>query len=162
MKKFIIGAMLLLSVALLQAQDYQSSIGVRLGLSNGIIYKHFISKENSIEGILATRYGGFLVTGLYEFNNELKEESGINWYYGIGGHIGYFNGNRTSYPGWWESNRDNPYTILGADAIIGIEYTFYDTPVSISLDWKPGFNLLGHSGVWGDNAALSIRYILKY
>lgn len=160
MKKIIIASVLFLCVGLLQAQDYQSSIGIRTGLSNGVTYKHYISRYNAVEAIFAIRYGGFMVSGLYEFNNEM-EEPGLNWYYGIGGHLGYFNGNRTSYPGWWESNRVDAYTILGADAIIGIEYAFYDTPVSLSLDWKPAFNLLGHSGLWGDNIALSIRYILK-
>jgi hypothetical protein len=31
------------------AQDYQKSIGVRLGLSNGITYKQFVSQSNAIE-----------------------------------------------------------------------------------------------------------------
>lgn len=160
MKKFIIGAILFLSLGVLQAQDYETSIGIRTGLSNGITFKHFVSRYNAFEGILSTQYGGFIVSGLYEFHNPL-EDLGLNWYYGIGGHLGYFNGNRTNYPGWWEMNKTDSYTILGADAIIGIEYTFYEAPISLSLDWKPGFNLLGHSGFWGDNFALSIRYILK-
>lgn len=160
MKKIIIGVIIFLSTGVLHAQDYQTSIGIRTGLSNGITIKHFVSRYNAFEGILAIRYGGFIASGLYEFNNELKEP-GLNWYYGIGGHLGYFNGHRNSYPDWWGLNRDDSYTIMGTDAIIGIEYTFYEAPISLSLDWKPGFNLLGHSGFWGDNFALSIRYILK-
>lgn len=160
MKRLIIVIILFLSIGIIQAQNYQTSIGVRSGYSNGITFKQYDSRYNAFEGLLATQYGGFILTGLYEFNNEFSE-SGLNWYYGFGAHLAYFKGNRNAYPYWWGTNRTDAYTILGADAIIGIEYTFYETPISLSLDWKPAFNLFGHSGLWEDNIAFSIRYILK-
>lgn len=160
MKRLIIVIILFLSLGIIQAQDYQTSIGIRSGYSNGINVKHFVSQNYAFEAILATQYGGLILTGLYEFNNEFRD-SDLNWYYGFGAHLAYFKGNRNAYPYWWGMNRTNAYTILGADAIIGIEYTFHETPISLSLDWKPSFNLFGHSGFLEDNFAFSIRYIIK-
>jgi len=31
--------------------------------------------------------------------------------------------------------------------------------VNIGLDWKPMLNLIGHTGFWGDGAAISVRYV---
>ena len=160
MKRLAIVIILFLSMSIIQAQDYETSIGLRSGYSNGITVKHFGSQNYAFEGILATQYGGLIITGLYEFNNEFNG-SDLNWYYGFGAHLAYFKGNRNHYPYWWETNRTEAYTVLGADAIIGIEYTFHDIPISLSLDWKPSFNLFGHSGLLEDNFAFSIRYIIK-
>jgi hypothetical protein len=49
--------------------------------------------------------------------------------------------------------------VVGIDGIIGMEYNIEEIPFNISLDWKPGFNILGHTGFWGDELALSVRYI---
>ena len=48
---------------------------------------------------------------------------------------------------------------IGIDGIIGIEYNIEPIPFNISLDWKPGLNLIGYTGFWGDELAFSIRYI---
>lgn len=160
MKKLFITSIFILLCGIIQAQDYKTAIGVRMGQSQGISVKHFTSRYTAVEGIFSSRFGGYIVTGLFEFNNEMYEP-GLNWFYGIGGHAGYFPGNRTNYPDWWENNPDDPYTILGADAILGMEYVFYNAPISIALDWKPSFNLIGLSGIWGDNVCLTIRYTLK-
>ena len=77
----------------------------------------------------------------------------LNWYYGGGAHIGFWNGNSS----WGE--RDRAYTIIGIDGIIGIEYNFTEAPINIGLDWKPAINLTGYTGFWGDGGALSVRYI---
>ncbi|NLB27203.1 MAG: hypothetical protein GX820_10985, partial [Bacteroidales bacterium] len=47
------------------AQDYNTGIGFRGGLSNGLTIKHFISYNSAIEGLLSTRWRGFHITGLY-------------------------------------------------------------------------------------------------
>ena len=36
------------------AQDYQTGVGLRLGVSNGLTVKHFLSDRAALEGILHT------------------------------------------------------------------------------------------------------------
>jgi len=156
MKKFVFGMMLLMAFSIsLNAQNYTTGVGFRGGLSNGLTIKHFISSSSAIEGIVAGRWGGILITALYEFDNEFNTP-GFNWYYGAGGHVGIWN--TPKHASWWvEGDVSSP--IIGVDAVLGIEYTFPEFPLSISLDWKPAFNLIGYTGVWADSGAFSIRYV---
>ena len=54
-----------------------------------------------------------------------------------------------------------PDLAIGIDGIIGLEYTFDEVPFSISLDWKPTFNIAEHAAFLADEAGLSIRYVIK-
>ena len=154
MKKFFItfSACMLIAVAV-YSQEYQTGIGFRGGLSNGLTFKHFISSEKAVEGLLSARWGGFNVTGLYEIHANAFDAIGLYWYYGFGGHVGSWN---TKY----DSNRNyNNSSIIGVDGIVGLEYNIGQIPFNISLDYKPGLNLIGQTGFWGDEFALSIRYV---
>jgi len=149
MKKILFVSIVLITAGLinLKAQDYKTSAGIRAGLSTGITLKHFIATSDAVEGILTTRYGGFNVTGLYERHGGAFDTDHLYYFYGGGAHIGM----------WAE--KDSPtYTVIGIDGIIGLEYVFTEIPFNLSLDWKPGFNLIGYSGFWGDEVALSFRY----
>jgi hypothetical protein len=157
MRKIILTLTLALLISsFANAQDYNNGVGLRLGFSNGLSVKHFISQRSALEGLLSTRWRGFDITGLYEMHNQAFDVERLNWYYGGGGHIGFWNGDNTS--GRWGVAGVN-YTVIGIDGIIGIEYNFAEVPINISLDWKPAFNLTGYSGFWGDGGALSIRYV---
>lgn len=136
------------------AQDYNTGIGLRGGFSNGITIKHFIGDNTAIEGILTSRWKGFSITGLYEIHNVAFKTERLNWYYGIGGHIGFWNGDNVN----WVKD-DKNYTVIGVDGILGLEYNFNEIPINLSIDWKPAFNIIGYSAFWGDGGALSIRYI---
>ena len=134
------------------AQDYRNSIGVRLGPSNGISYKHFFSGSEAFEGLFSVRWGGFTITGLYERHIPVFNTAGMFFYYGAGGHIGFYN----SDP--WLRNHSS-VTVIGIDGIVGLEYIFKEIPFNISLDYKPALNFIGYSGFWHDEIALSFRYI---
>jgi hypothetical protein len=58
----------------------------------------------------------------------------------------------------WSSN-NNAYTVIGIGGILGLEYNFNEIPINISIDWKPAFNIIGHTSFWGDGA-FSIRFII--
>ncbi|HDR51762.1 MAG TPA: hypothetical protein ENN90_09135 [Mariniphaga anaerophila] len=155
MRKLKLAFTLFFAIAMAaNAQDYNTGIGVRGGLSNGLTVKHFIGSNTALEGILSTRWQGFNITGLYEIHANAFDTPRLNWYYGFGGHIGFWDGYK-GHP-WFN---DGTYTIIGIDGIIGIEYNIEPIPFNISLDWKPGFNIIGYTGFWGDELALSIRYI---
>jgi len=155
MKKIIITMSLaLLMVTVLNAQDYKTGIGLRGGLYSGLTVKHFISQKVALEGLVSTRWSGLEVTGLYEVHKQAFDVERLNWYYGGGAHIGFYNGNNTTW-----GSAGTSYTVLGVDGILGIEYNFKEIPINLGLDWKPSFNIIGYSHFFGDGAALSIRYI---
>jgi len=137
-----------------KSQDYNTGIGLRGGWGTGLTVKHFLGDKAAVEGILDSRWRGFSLTGLYEIHNTAFDIDRLNWYYGFGGHIGFWNGKNV---GWADDN--NNYTVIGIDGILGIEYNFDFIPINLSIDWKPALNLAGSSGFWGDGGAISIRYI---
>ncbi|MDA3943431.1 MAG: hypothetical protein PF694_07815 [Bacteroidetes bacterium] len=137
-----------------KAQDYNTGIGFRGGFSNGLTIKHFVSQKAAFEGILSSRWSGFQITGLYEIHNRAFNADRLNWYFGFGAHIGFWNGNKVPW-----SDDDEKYTVVGIDGILGLEYNFREIPINLSIDWKPELNFYGHNGFWGDGGALSVRYI---
>ena len=149
----LILAALLIS-ANVKSQDYINSIGVRLGLSQGITFKHFVTTTDAAEGILAARWGGFNITGLYERHMNAFDVDELYFFYGGGAHLGFWNGNVNP----WFSDRTS-HTVIGIDGVIGLEYVFSQIPFNASLDWKPALNLIGYAGFWGDELALSLRFM---
>jgi hypothetical protein len=135
-------------------QDYRTALGLRAGLPYGLTVKHFLSKKNALEGILASSWSGFVVTGLYENEHWTGQYPGLNWFWGLGAHAGFWDAGANP-------NVDDTYSgsIIGADFILGLEYTFDDFPLNLSLDLLPTFNLIGYTGWGGINGALSIRYV---
>jgi hypothetical protein len=155
MKKILLTITLVLIITLSAgAQDYRTGIGVRGGLFTGLTLKHFISERAAIEGLFETRWSGLGITGLYEIHANAFDVDRLNWYYGIGGHVGFYNGDNTTW-----GTAGTSYSVLGVDGILGIEYNIGEIPINISLDWKPVINLINYGGFWGDGGALSIRYI---
>lgn len=156
MKKILFITAILISVAFVtNAQEYNTGIGIRGGPSNGLTVKHFISDDTALEGLFATRWGGFNLTGLYEIHALAFDTPRLYWYYGFGAHVGFWDGKKNDY--WFEES--GHYTVLGIDGILGIEYNIENIPFNISLDWKPGLNIIGYTGFWGDEAAISVRFV---
>jgi len=148
MRKLILTVVLAVSIVVLaSAQDYKTGIGLRAGFSNGITLKHFVSDSRAFEGILASHWSGFDITGLYEIHNQAFDVQHLNWYYGFGAHIGNYSTSSVSG------------TVLGIDGVLGIEYNFSEAPINIGLDWKPAINIIGNSAFWPDGGALSVRYV---
>ncbi|HLP73142.1 MAG TPA: hypothetical protein VK155_09585 [Bacteroidales bacterium] len=157
MKKIILATIVVFIIAVsASAQDYKTGIGLRAGYPAGLTVKHFLNRTAALEGLLSTRWGGFVVTGLFEAHKPLADVDRLHWFYGFGAHVGFWNGHY-NYNYWGEPG--TAYTLVGIDGILGLEYNFKEIPVNIGLDWKPAFNLTGYQGFWGDNGALSIRYI---
>ena len=156
-KPFLLLAFIALISLSVSGQDYKTSIGLRAGLPYGLTAKHFLSKTNAVEGILASSFwGGFVITGLYENEHWTGWYPGLNWFWGGGAHIGF-----------WDTNRNNPYydetyggnAVLGLDAIIGLEYTFDEIPLNLSIDFLPTVNIIGYAGWGGPYFAVSGRYV---
>jgi len=153
MKKLLTIAILFVVLTItLNAQDYRTSLGIRAGVPYGLTVKHFLSEQNAFEGILASRWGGFVITGLYENEHWTGEYPGLNWFWGVGAHIGFWD--NTPY-----FNHVNSNAVLGVDGVVGLEYTFDEIPLNLAIDLLPSVNLIGSSGWNGINGALSFRYV---
>jgi len=136
-------------------QLYKTGVGARLGFFNGLTVKHYLHQGRAVEGILSTRWDGIFITGLYEFQRSFPDVNNLEWFYGGGAHIGFWDGRRG--PGLYGET----HSAVGLDLIIGLEYTFDEVPFSASVDWKPAFNIIGRTGWWGDGVALSVRYTFR-
>ncbi|HBS87942.1 MAG: hypothetical protein A2W91_10505 [Bacteroidetes bacterium GWF2_38_335] len=155
MKKIALIVLIFVAAVAAKAQDYNTGIGIRLGPFSGVTLKHFLGEGKAVEGILNTRYHGFSIHGLIEFEKPLGDVSGLSWYFGFGGHIGFYD--RYNFPDHYAYHED--IVTIGADGILGIEYTFEEIPLNLSIDWKPQIDLIGYGEFWGDGFALSARYI---
>lgn len=155
MKKILLSLIILSAIWLSSyGQDYKTSLGLRAGLPYGLTVKHFLNKYNALEGILASRWQGFIITGLYENEHQTGIYPGFNWFWGFGGHVGFWGADENP-------NLKNSYSgsVIGLDGILGIEYTFDEIPLNLSLDIMPSVNLIGVTGMGGIHSALSIRYV---
>ena len=148
MKNLLRSALLLFIVTCVgqvsHAQDATHGLGLRAGSPYGITYKHY-SGSKAFEGILYGWNGGLGITGLLEFQRETGAAN-LQWFYGVGAHIGTA-----------DDDHDDDDFELGADGIIGLEYFIPGAPISLGLDFKPEFNLVGNTG-FDPAGALSIRY----
>lgn len=142
-----------------KAQDYTAGVGLRFGgHENGITGKYFINESTAYEGILGFRTGVVVLTGLYEKHAPAFDVPDLKWYFGVGAHIGGINGERyRRYTG----NDDKVYgsgLLLGADAVIGLEWLIPNAPLSLGADLHPRIELA--KGPFLDlEPAISIRYI---
>lgn len=153
MKKLIIVLIVLsFNCGVVNAQNYNTGIGLRGGFSSGITLKHVMSDNNAIEGILATQHKGLLITLLYERHVSAFDVPGLFWYYGAGGHLGMYDENDP--PGYL----DNTYVLLGINGVVGLDYKIEEIPINISLDLMPRMHVVGYTGLrWG--GGFSLRYV---
>ena len=154
LKKFFFAALLITAfTTTLQAQSYNSAFGVRLGYDNGLTLKKFLAPASAAEFILSASPRHFQLTGLYEYQLPVEGTSNLDWYLGIGAHLGGIHKDRENYDG---------SLLLGADLIAGLEYIFPSAPFTASLDWKPSFNLTNnYNNYWYSSFALSLRYTFR-
>ena len=128
----------------LQAQDaYTQAAGLRVGPLTGVSYKRFVTFAGTIEGILGYNFTNgrtYSLTGLYEQHFFLSYE--LNAF--VGGGLTF-------------SRNSNDFRMLG-EAIVGLEYTFQNSPLNFSADYKPAFLIFDQQFIFNE-FALTIRYV---
>ncbi len=164
MKKILFVSMLLMSFGFLQAQDYNTGIGLRGGPSSGLTVKHFLSDKAAFEGIFSSRWGGWNITGLYEINKPFSTPR-LNWYYGGGAHVAVYNGRSYHYNRFgreFEYSNSNDVG-FGINGIIGLEYRLPDNvPIAFSVDLKPFLEITtGGDAGFALDPSIGIRFIIK-
>ncbi len=171
MKKLTVFFALVLLTIAGSAQDYKTGLGFRLGgINSGLTVKHFTGSTTALEGIVGFARHSLSITGLYEKHQAFPNAAGLKWFYGLGGHVGFFQGDY-SYGYYryykYKGNKvivydDDVYTsrtYLGVDFIIGLEYKFNGAPITIGLDVKPQIDIVpGFYGYF--DGALTFRFTL--
>ncbi len=136
----------------INAQNYNTSLGVRLGYDSGIAFKYFFTPVNPAEFILSVSPRYFQLTGLYEMQKFVPGSSDLSWVLGAGGHIGGIHYDKDKYK--------NSF-LLGVDVLAGLEYSIARTPYSVAFDWKPTINFTNsYNDYWLNGFAISLRYRL--
>lgn len=135
-----------------QAQPYRNAVGLRVGSANGVSWHQFFGRsQTGFETMLVYRRGGARVIGMLTHHLELGYQSDFFLYGGIGGHAGM--------TGIFEADSYNQQA-YGVDFMIGVQYVFPYSPIAVSFDLKPMFELYGGTRFSGNNAGVSIRFLL--
>lgn len=127
--------------------SYTTAIGVRAIGTSGITFKRFTASNKALEGILGFGPGALSVTLLFEKYLNAFDEAGLNWYYGIGGHIAS-QSDWVRYDGIRRYQRTSGDFGVGVDGIFGMEYKINEIPIAVSLDVKPFLEVTTNGSVF--------------
>ena len=132
-----------LTISTSNAQSYNNAVGLRAAWGVGGTFKHFLSEKVAAEavlnywnrGTLGFRYSRTRIMVLAQVHNDLAEVTeGLQWYVGGGAFVGFWGGNYSRY---YEFKQ----TKIGLSGVLGLDYTFAELPINISIDWMPSLTL---------------------
>ena len=135
------------------AQDYNTGIGGRGGVFNGLTFKQFISSYDAFEVVGAIHYGGLFISGMYQRHTNAFDVPGLNWYYGAGAFVGFYSDNR--HPSW---TGEGSHTGFGVNGVVGLEYKIDEIPISIGVDIIPALDIFDVTRFWV-GGGITIRYV---
>lgn len=142
----LIPAILILNSMTSNAQIYKNAAGIRIGpsapaIKTGFTYKRFLNDAHALEAMLSVTEGIGLGV-LYEIHQPLTPDN-LQWYVGFGGYAAVYK--KDSY--------------VGGTGIIGLDYTFTQIPLNVSVDWKPELNIIEKFYFEGSTVGFSFRYV---
>jgi len=137
-----------------KGQTYDQGIGLRGGVTSGITYKNFVGESAALDLIVGFQYDGLQVHGLYEIHTQAFGQKGLNWYYGVGGHVGFYS---DDYDPPYDDYDHGSEPVFGVDGILGIEYKIQEIPFTIGVDIKP-FLEFTDPGLYFWDAGLTVRF----
>lgn len=117
-----------------------NALGIRAIGTTGITYKHFNARGNAFEAILGFGYNSFSITGLSEKYASPFDTDIVDMYYGFGGHVVFQSDSNLGVDRNRFDNDDDEFGV-GVDFILGLEMMIPDTPLALSLDIKPFFEV---------------------
>lgn len=145
MKRFILIPVFLLLGISVFSQGYKQAVGIRGGWSSGFEYRIYTNDLNSYKFLLSGRDRGFQIHALKEFHQYdlFSFTDQLVLVYGAGIHVGYERWDVRHYydnTSWYDTRSS---LIAGVDGLAGLEYIFYEVPISVGLEVKPYFDLFG-------------------
>lgn len=170
MKKLFLAVSLMMCAFALQAQT--KAVGLRFagGNTSGaeISYQMPIGGETNrlqldlggnFDSDNGSNYAAFGLTGTYQWMWDLSSVTeGLAWYAGPGASIGFWTLDFSQEINDFGIDDDSGMS-LAIGGIVGIEYSFADFPVQVSLDSRPMWNLSGADDYDSNlGASLAIRY----
>ena len=154
------------------AQTPKLAAGLRFGYPWSISVKASpFEGDNAVEGFIGYRrrgsiLGGFgwsrvTIGGLYEIHKPLEIDGidGLQYYFGGGASVLFY-----SYDdGFFIATESYSRTSFGLLAVGGLNYTFEDAPINLSIDWMPRVYIGGgfDTGIGFGYGALSARYVIS-
>lgn len=144
-------------VGQVNGQSYFNTAGVRIGNGSnyrtaGITYQQKILKDFTIEGIAQTDFSkNSTLHALCEYHRPIISKR-LNYYMGAG----LMTGKETSINP--ETKTAIKSAVFGADLVAGVELTLLK--FTISLDYKPNFNITGREKWFQDQIGVSARAVL--
>lgn len=143
----------------LYGQLYDAAGGLRIGAPLSLSYKKIIKDNKAFEGYFGTRgkngYRFVNLSGAYQVIEpiDLWGVEELYYYYGVGASIYFWS---------FEENGNNQSVSPGIQGYLGLEYTFSDRPISLTLDWIPSIFISGHlSGLRAGYLSIGVRYVLN-
>ncbi len=124
-------------------QNYKSAVGARFGYVFNVDYKMSIK-----ESLYLDAYGGIFYSSLYGgasllVHKPIREVENLYWYYGGGA--------------FFTLNDGSSFGINGS---LGLDYSFTEIPLNLSIDWMPAYRLGSSGGFVHELGGLAVRYIL--
>lgn len=154
----VISAFALLLSQRSYAQTYPYALGLKFdGYENGVSGKYFMQSDVAIEGILGFRNHGAVLTGLWEKHQTAFNVPELKLYYGAGAHLGAVGSGRYKKFSGDDEIYDSTSILIGADAVLGLEYVIPQSPIAVSLDLNPRLEL-GRGPFFDIAPGLGIKY----
>ena len=162
MKRFLFILVFTMPAILACAQGYTKSVGIRGGISSGFEYRFFTDDANSYKLLLSTRNHGIQLHALKEFHQYqlFTFSDQLVFFFGAGIHAGFESWEEVKYRDNLRLYDTKTAVIAGLDGLAGLEYVFYEAPVSLGIEVKPYFDLFGRD--FFDVQLFDFAFTVKY
>lgn len=136
-----------------KAQNYTSGIGAiadvgERGTMFGIQYKHFFGEYTAGEFSAATEIENSLVQANFQFQYPLFNSRNLDFYVGAGPGVMYGNNLNNSVKSFY----------FAPAAMVGLDLSLGDLPLSIAADWRPRVFVGQDPSVEISRFAVGIKY----
>ncbi len=160
MKKVLVTLLLAVSCIYSNAQEYNTAIGFKGAFPGwgALSVKHFFAGQSAIEGNLGIGRNAFWLQLLYERNQSIAGAEGLDWYWGVGGDLGAWD--HYYFDRYYHDRVYNGDFFLGADAVVGLEYTIPTVPLNFALDVGPTLRVLPYTSLYF-GASFAIRFAIR-
>ncbi len=124
-----------------------------------VTYKTFLSDAGALEVYAGYRgwefYNWFSVNAAYQYHKPFPNVDNLRWYVGGGAGVYFW-----SYDNAFADANDN--TSFSLQGYLGLDYTFENAPVNLSVDWVPTIFLTGYgSGFGAGYGNFAVRYVIS-
>ncbi len=144
------------------SQNYSMAIGIKSGYPGhgSLNFKKFTSSNMAVDVLAGTNFSGFSkylwAQCLFEYNKNIINGSGFNYYIGAGPSVGLYTG------GGYTTKKNEYFTGPwgGVTGVIGIEHTFSALPLNMAIEAGPYLNLMPKLYIDG-MVNVAIRYAIQ-